>query len=873
MDLETNEIRQAVNRVLTGETEAYGVIASAFMDSLYRTALSLSGRTHTAEDLVQETLIDGFLKLGTLREPEKIGGWLTRILKNKYLNLVMRSPRFVPEEEMAELTDRRSPEMLYCARESLNGWRGRLNSLSPALRETAILYFWHHLTMEQISARLHLPLGTIKRRIHDAREQLKKENGMDNKAKLPDNFLETVQKKVDELAKYHKIYGTMDGFDKAYEQVKELISNLSYEEDVQKYTVKSSMIAYNVDEGKYQAEALENARKYGDVNAFGNISLDICWKLGDDGEKLKYTAETILPALESFPDSDKKAYQLGYHHFWMAHYIDKSTDDGKTEADRYLETAMEYLRSYGKTDAMYGNTIAGMKAMKFLRDERYADPINVCLTGEKWRIENGQLYYQNQPGCNYAWSEALCDYDVPLFYFAGCSGDRYFFPRTLKLEAGAREEMLDSDGQSCGWREVISMDETVDTPAGIFTGCMHLRKSEDESNVFDVWYKEGVGIVKEVSRWDGYTGDAHTEVLVSYEIKDGTGYLPLAVGNTWRYERPSRPDVIHEVNEYVIEQLDDEAVSLSCINFAGLVKGWEEMTNDAQVLMAAAAQKCHKKDFEGAAAMCRRIIMENQNEECTAYALGALDYLEEKIPYDAQGWRFCPSSVNGSYVNVKDGKITYTESSLPSLDTGVWGTRGEENGIFGVKPFRFLQTCASALWDERWVPGFTEERIIDYSDKAVMHISVEEGGTVVIPSRTYENCLHLIVEGEVDGVAHDYTYYFYSHTHCGRKDFWFAPGVGVVRFVCDWGGFVKTDCVLSSYKTVARDGEYMPVYPGNRWQYDELGLTGEGYIARRDYKVASGMHGRYMLVDNQMFTFKGDTEAYDAFKASLKDRN
>ena len=867
------ETADAIRRVLAGESEAYSMIVSAYMQKLYHTAYALSGRTHTAEDLVQETLIDGYMKLGTLRDIEKIGSWLTRILKNKYLNLVMRTPRTEPEETALALADRRSPELLYCARESLDTWRNRLHSLSPALRETALLYFWHHLTLEQISVRLSLPLGTVKRRIHDARQQLKKENGMDNNTKLPDNFLETVQKKVDELAKYHKIYGTMDGFDKAYEQVKDLIGNLSYAEDVKKYAVKSSMIAYNADEGKYQAEALENARKYGNVNAFGNISLDICWKLGSDGEKLKYTVETILPALESFPDGEDKAYQLGYHHFWMAHYTDKSTEEGKAEADRLLAEAMEHLRVYGKTDAMYGNTIAGMKAMEFLRDQQYAEPINVCLTGEKWRIENGQPYYQNQPGCNYAWSEALCDYDIPVFYFAGCSGDRYFFPKTIPYEAGAKEEMVDKDGTSCGWREIVSMDDTVVTPAGVFTGCMHLRKTEDESNVYDIWYKEGIGIVKEISHWDGYTGDSlTTEVLVSYEIKGGTGYLPLAVGNTWRYERPDRPEVIHELNEYVIEQLDDNAVSLSCINFAGLVKGWEELTNDGTVLLTAASQKCSQKDFEGAAAMCRRIIMENQNQECTAYALGALEYLEEKIPYDAMGWRFCPSSINGSFVNVTENKITYTESAFSSMETGPWGTRGEENGIFGVKPFRFLQTCAGGLWDNRWVPGFTEERVLDYSDKAVLRISVEEGGTVETPAGIFENCLHLVIDGEVEGVAHDYTYYFYRHTHCGHKEYWFAPGVGVVRFVCDWGGFVKTDCVLSSYKTVARDGEYMPVYSGNRWQYDELGLTGEGYIARRDYKVASGMNGRYLLVDNQMFTFKGNTEAYEAFKKSLTEQ-
>ena len=62
------------------------------------------------------------------------------------------------------------------------------------------------------------------------------------------------------------------------------------------------------------------------------------------------------------------------------------------------------------------------------------------------------------------------------------------------------------------------------------------------------------------------------------------------------------------------------------------------------------------------------------------------------------------------------------------------------------------------------------------------------------------------------------------------------------------------------------------MYLGNRWRYDELGLTGEGYIARRDYKVASGMNGRYLLMDTQMFTFRGNTDAYEAFKKALAEK-
>lgn len=83
---------------------------------------------------------------------------------------------------------------------------------------------------------------------------------------------------------------------------------------------------------------------------------------------------------------------------------------------------------------------------------------------------------------------------------------------------------------------------------------------------------------------------------------------------------------------------------------------------------------------------------------------------------------------------------------------------------------------------------------------------------------------------------------------------------------------MQTDCVLSAYHTIAGENEYLPIHIGNRWQYIEKGLTAEGYIARRDYHVAYGMNKRYLLIDNQMFTFQGDTAAYDAFKARLAEK-
>lgn len=884
MSATPSEVLAAVQQVLSGNANAFSVITEAYMHSLYRLAMSLCHDHHTAEDLVQETLITGYLQLKTLRDTTKLGSWLHQILRNKYLNLVARTPPTESEEALYLLIDSRTPEQLFVSQESkmefTESWRRTFASLSPALRETATLYFWFHLPMEQIAARQSIPLGTVKRRIHDAREQLKrmrqtqleKEKTMDNQTKLPDDFRETVQKKVDELTKYHRIYGTLDGFDDAYRQVKELITSLSDAEDVKKFAMLSVRAATNVDSAKYMQEALTQAQKYKDVSAYSDFALDACWKFGSDAEKEKYTRDVILPTLATFPDGPDRAAALGYHRFWLAHYTDKTTEEGLDTAENLLQTALEDYRKYGKTNAMFGNSIAGQKAIRFLRDTRYAKPTNIGVTGECWKVVDGNIYYWTQPGCNYSWSSMLWNYNVPVFYFAGCMGDGYFFPKSISYTAGATEEMVSDTGEKLGWRTVVAVDETVITPAGTFTDCLHIRKQEDETSFSDIWYKEGVGIVKLMNQDMGAT-----ELLSSYRICGGSGYLPLAVGNTWCYEQEGRPDVIEERNEYVIEQfdieqLDGEFVSLSCLNFAGLPVDWQEKTKDPKVLLTAVSQHCDKKEFEKALSLAKQIVMDNLDGETTAMALGLIEYLDEKLSYDAQGWRFCPSSVNGSYVTLHDtGNITYNESPY-SFDTGAWGTRGEENGIFGIKPFRYLQICTGKLWDDCWVPGYVGEYVANNTDTVTMHMRVEDGGTVETPAGTFPDCRHLILDGEVDGVEHDYNYYFYSHTYCGHKEFWFAPGVGVVRFICDWGGFVQTDCVLSAYHTIAEENEYLPVHIGNRWQYIEKGLTAEGYMARRDYHVVYGMNKQYLLIDNQMFTFHGDTAAYDAFKARLAEK-
>ena len=664
MEYDMEVIRKAISDTLSGNTEAYTVIVKAYMNKLYRAARSICGSDAMAEDLTQETLIEGYLRLSSLREPEKIEAWLTRILKNKTFNYLTRAKHTEDiDSKEGMLISASSPEKLYLARESYDRLRKRIGALPETQRETAELYFIKGMTLDAIAIHQGVALGTVKRRIHDARERLKREQNMQKeKNKVSDNFAEEISRKIKELEAYLGAHKPSGSFDNAYGVIKELISNLSNKDDVKNYAVKGAVIATRMDMGKYADESLEVFRKYNEVKKASVLLLDICWKSNDYKYKLNYTKETILPELEAYPESEDRSLELGYHYFWLAHYADKSTHEGIAEAKGYLDTAMKYYETTKKVNASYANTIAAFKGLEALQDEN--ELRFMLVTGETWKLRDGNVYYYSQPGCDYAYNGSLYKFHNPIFFNAGWNGDRFFFPRTIPLEAGVEEDIINANGAKNGTRCVVSVSETVETLAGVFHDCLHISKVISNTHI-DAWYKEGVGLVK-ISENDSL----NTKVLSSYEIHGGEGYMPCAVGNKWCYENPLRPDVMFERNEYVVERMgrnsDDDEVSLclSCFNYIALKKNWENVTEEPLMLSAYASMLCEKKKYAEAAEVLKNIIILNKSRESVDIAMSVLEYLEEKIPYEVENWRFCPSAATISSIEIAGDTVQYGEGNL-----------------------------------------------------------------------------------------------------------------------------------------------------------------------------------------------------------------
>ena len=165
------------------------------------------------------------------------------------------------------------------------------------------------------------------------------------------------------------------------------------------------------------------------------------------------------------------------------------------------------------------------------------------------------------------------------------------------------------------------------------------------------------------------------------------------------------------------------------------------------------------------------------------------------------------------------------------------------------------------MYNEKWVPGYREAKEYDGAD---VTIEVSDGGSVTTSAGTFDDCIKVTLDCELKDKPHD-RYYFdnYQYTWCGKKEFYYAKGVGLVKFDYTWGDVLDASAELVRYANPTCDASYMPLTLGCEWEYDEITLRGEGYRAKRIVKVACGRDESFMVHDEQEFVYLGTEEEYN----------
>ncbi len=125
---------------------------------------------HDAEDILQEVLAAAVAGFPALRETANVRGWLIGIARNKCMDFLRR--RYARPETPVESL----PEGAVFPKHVQSGMSAvqeALAFLSPAEQEVLHLCYWLEMPQEDIAARLGVPIGTVKSRLHHAREHFR----------------------------------------------------------------------------------------------------------------------------------------------------------------------------------------------------------------------------------------------------------------------------------------------------------------------------------------------------------------------------------------------------------------------------------------------------------------------------------------------------------------------------------------------------------------------------------------------------------------------------------------------------------------------------------------------------------------------------
>jgi len=173
-----NEIMLLVERAQIGDRQAYGELVERFQPAVYALALTRLRNPNEAQELTQEVFIHAMTKLDQLRDPHCFLGWLRQITVRMAINRVTRrAPLVGAEQDVLQNTpgaiDNPLDQMVR-AEQRAELWVG-LERLKEIDRDTLVAFYIRGRSLKQMSRDFETPVGTIKRRLHVARNRLRRQ--------------------------------------------------------------------------------------------------------------------------------------------------------------------------------------------------------------------------------------------------------------------------------------------------------------------------------------------------------------------------------------------------------------------------------------------------------------------------------------------------------------------------------------------------------------------------------------------------------------------------------------------------------------------------------------------------------------------------
>lgn len=165
-----------------GAAEAFGVLVERHQDRLYAALVRMLGSAEDAREAAQDAFVHAYQKLDTFQGNSAFSTWLFRIAVNAAFSRRRRSKRYrtsldgAPGEVGYDPADTRTdadPAQPLEQSETQKLVREALAALPDDYRTALLLKEMDGFRYEEIAEIVGVPIGTVRSRIHRARNELR----------------------------------------------------------------------------------------------------------------------------------------------------------------------------------------------------------------------------------------------------------------------------------------------------------------------------------------------------------------------------------------------------------------------------------------------------------------------------------------------------------------------------------------------------------------------------------------------------------------------------------------------------------------------------------------------------------------------------
>jgi len=155
-----------VRQAMDGDRDAFDVLMLSWLDRLYRIAYLVLRDTDSAQEAVQEALVDCWRGLPGLRDPERFDAWLRRLVMHTITDEAKRR-RGVAGKVTTLRLELAQPDRAAAVADQDELARV-FGKLSVEHRTVVVLHHYLGLTVPEVATALGIPAGTAKSRLHYA---------------------------------------------------------------------------------------------------------------------------------------------------------------------------------------------------------------------------------------------------------------------------------------------------------------------------------------------------------------------------------------------------------------------------------------------------------------------------------------------------------------------------------------------------------------------------------------------------------------------------------------------------------------------------------------------------------------------------------